>query len=105
MVAEPNDSLILELVHFATLSEFTGWYENNRKYFSEMQQKPLNSLIEARDITVGGCNCDTEKRKVIANDYFRKFWVNNKGTDLLPTLQKVLKAKKLIFGDFLSYPE
>ena len=80
-------------------------YFINKNEFSENQQKPIDSLIDARNITLGGCNCDREKRKFIAEDYFRKFWIQNKSTDLLPTLQKILNSKKIIFGDFLSFPE
>jgi hypothetical protein len=94
----------IELVHFTNLHEFVGWYENNKDKFSEKQNGPLNSLIEARDMTLGGCNCDREKRKIIAEDYFRKFWINNQKTDLLSTLQKILNSKKIIFGDFLVFP-
>ena len=103
-----TESLIppqIMLVHFANLFEFAQWYENNQQSFLEPQRKALDTLLEARKITMSGCNCDREKRKIIAQDYFRKFWVNNKSTDLLPTLQKVLATKKIIFGDFLSYPE
>lgn len=105
VTSSPNTPPRLELVHFASLYEFVFWYENHVSDFSAAQQKPLNSLIEAKDITLGGCNCDVEKRKIIANSYFQKFWVQNRHTDLLPTLQKILNTKKLIFGDFLSYPE
>jgi len=102
--SEQTNELKIELVHFTNLHEFVGWYENNKNKFSEKQNGPLNSLIEARDMTLGGCNCDREKRKIIAEDYFRKFWVNNQKTDLLPTLQKILNSKKIIFGDFLVFP-
>lgn len=95
----------IELVHFSSLLEFVAWYEGNKGAFSEKQIAPLDTLIEARNITIGGCNCDREKRRFIAEDYFRKFWSQNKTTDLLPTLQKALKTKKIIFGDFLAFPE
>jgi len=100
-----NAKQILELVHFSSLFEFVSWYESNQKEFSENQQKALNSLIDAKNMTLGGCNCDREKRKFIAEDYFRKFWSQNKTTDLPSTLQKILNTKKLLFGDFLVYPE
>ena len=95
----------IEIVHFANIFEFVHWYENNKTSFSEKQTKPLDTLIEAKNITLGGCNCDREKRVFIAGDYFRKFWSQNKSTDLLPTLTNILKTKKVVFGDFLSYPE
>jgi len=95
----------LELVHFASLYEFAHWYENNISLFSEAQQKPLNTLIEARNLTTTGCNCDKNKRKIAAEDYFRNFWLKNKSTDLLPTLQKNLNTRKLIIGNFISFPE
>jgi hypothetical protein len=95
---------VIELVHFAVLDEFVHWYEANKAGFSEAQQKPLNTLIEARNGTLGGCNCNRAKRKAIAEDYFRKFWFNNKKTDLLPTLLNIIKSKKVVFGDFLSFP-
>ena len=94
----------IALVHFANIIEFVHWYENNKSAFSEHQQKPLASLIEARNMLLGACNCDRDKRRFIADDYFKKFWTQNKLTDLLPTLQKYLKTKKIIFGDFLVYP-
>jgi hypothetical protein len=95
----------IELVHFANLIEFVFWYENNSSLFSEKQRVPLNTLIEAKNITLGGCNCDVDKRRFIAEDYFKKFWIQNKHTDLLPTLQNIFKAKKIMFGDFLVFPE
>lgn len=95
----------LELVHFASLYEFVHWYENNKILFSDVQQKPLDTLIEARNITMAGCNCDKNKRKLLAEDYFKTFWLKNKTTDLLPTLQKNLNTKKLLIGNFISYPE
>jgi hypothetical protein len=95
---------VIELIHFSALIEFVGWYEQNKDKFSEGQNRALKTLIEARDMTVGGCNCDREKRKYIAEDYFKKFWMTNQSTDLLPTLLKIVKSKKIIFGDFLSYP-
>jgi len=94
----------IELVHFTNLFEFSLWYEGNKDKFSESQTKALDTLIEAKNMTMGGCNCDREKRKFIAEDYFRKFWMNNQTTDLLPTLLSVLKTKKVLFGNFLNYP-
>ena len=99
-----GNAVKLELVHFSSIFEWVHWYENNKTLFNEQQIKPLDTLIEARNITLGGCNCDREKRKFIANDYFKRFWINNRQTDILPTLQKVLNTKKIIFGDFLSFP-
>lgn len=105
VINEQAEEVSIELVHFASLFEFVHWYEENSQSFSERQREPLNSLIEARNITLGGCNCDREKRTLIANDYFRKFWTQNKNTDLLPTLQNILRTKKVLFCDFLIYPE
>ena len=96
---------VIELVHFSSIFEFVHWYENNKDFFSNRQREPLNSLIEAKNITFGGCNCYRNTRIFIAEDYFRKFWTQNKSTDLLPTLQKALKTKKILFGDFLAFPE
>ena len=95
----------LELVHFASLYEFAHWYENNKTLFSEQQQKPLDTLVEARDMTLTGCNCDKNKRRMAAEDYFKNFWQRNSKTDLLPTLQKNLNTKKLLIGNFISFPE
>lgn len=95
----------LELVHFATLYEFAHWYENNKTLFSENQQKPLDTLVEARNITTTGCNCDKNKRRLVAENYFKDFWLKNNKTDLLPTLQKNLNTKKLLIGNFISFPE
>lgn len=94
----------IQLVHFANIYEFVHWYENNKSFFNERQQPPLDTLIEARNVTLGTCNCDREKRRQLAEDAFRKFWIMNQKTDLLPTLQAALKTKKIIFGDFLAYP-
>lgn len=93
-----------ELIHFASLNEFVSWYEINKNSFSEEQQKPLNTLIDSRNMTLGGCNCNRQHRVNVANNYFRDFWIRNQNTDLLPTLQKILQTKKIIFGDFLSFP-
>lgn len=104
IIQNPNLKSEIEVVHFATLFEFAHWYSENKTKFSEPQQKPLDTLIEAKNLTIGGCNCDREKRKFIAEDYFRKFWSNNKATDLPATLLKVLNTKKVLFGDFFSFP-
>lgn len=101
---EENNPQTIELVHFSCLDEFVVWYEKNKSFFSENQQKPLNTLVESRNMTLGGCGCNRQQRKNIANQYFINFWINNKETDLLPTLTKVLNTKKVIFGDFLTYP-
>lgn len=99
-----EDSNILEFMLFANIFEFVNWYETNQHKFNEAQQKPLSNLIAARNMATGGCNCDIETRKLIAADWFRKFWLNNKNTDLAPTLLKAANAKKVVFGDFLTIP-
>lgn len=99
-----NESFKIDLIHFSTLEEFVSWYEKNKTSFEEKQQKPLDTLVDARNMTIGGCNCNLQQRKNFANSYFRDFWINNKSTDLISTLQKIVNAKKIIFGDFLSYP-
>jgi nitrous oxide reductase len=101
---EENKFSNIEMVHFSSLEEFVSWYEKNKSFFEEKQQKPLDTLIQARDMTLGGCNCNKQQRKNMANTYFIDFWTKNRNTDLLPTLQKILKTKKIVFGDFLSYP-
>jgi len=103
-ISIPNP-IRLELVQFASLYEFVHWYENNRTLFSEVQHKPLDTLIEARNITTAGCNCDKNKRRIIAENYFKDFWIKNAKSDLLPTLQKNLNTKKLLIGNFISFPE
>lgn len=104
MEENQNEMPKIELIHFATLEEFVSWYEKNKDLFPEKQQKPLNTLVEARNMATGGCNCNLQHRKNMANSYFSDFWIKNQTTDLLPTLQKILQTKKIIFGDFLSYP-
>lgn len=104
IMKEEQDSLTIEMVHFSCLDEFVSWYEKNKSSFEEKQQKPLDTLVQARDMTLGGCNCNKQHRKNMANNYFVDFWTKNKNTDLLPTLAKTLKTKKVLFGDFLSYP-
>lgn len=97
IIMEENENEIpkIELIHFATLEEFASWYEKSKDLFSEKQQKPLNTLVEARNMATGGCNCNLQHRKNMANNYFRDFWIRNQSTDLLPTLQKILQTKKL----------
>lgn len=104
MEKNKDETFKIELVHFVSLEEFVSWYEKSKDLFSEKQQKPLNSLIEARNMATGGCNCNLQHRKNMANNYFRDFWIKNQNTDLLPTLQTILQTKKIIFGDFLSFP-
>ena len=99
---DPNG--ILEFMAFANIFEFVNWYEINKDKFSEAQQKPLSNLIAARNMATGGCPCDIETRKLIATDWFKKFWINNKNTDLVPTLLKATNAKKVVFGEFLTIP-
>jgi hypothetical protein len=104
METQENTNPRIELIHFTNIDEFVSWYEKSKDKFPEKQQKPLDSLVEARNMTVGGCNCNRQHRKNMAEDYFRNFWVRNEKTDILPTLSNILNAKKIIFGDFLSYP-
>ncbi len=102
-ISEANPSM-LEFMSFANIFEFVHWYEQNISQFTETQQKPLSNLIAARNMATGGCNCDIETRKLIASDWFKKFWINNKNTDLAPTLLKAANAKKVVFGEFLTIP-
>lgn len=106
IIMETQENAIprIELIHFANIDEFASWYEKNKEKFPEKQQKPLDSLVEARNMTVGGCNCNRQHRKNMAEDYFKNFWIRNEKTDILPTLSNILNAKKIIFGDFLSFP-
>lgn len=106
IIMEQNSSQpqVIELIHFLSIDDFVSWYEKNKNNFSESQQKPLNTLIDSRNMTLGGCNCNRQHRRNMANSYFRDFWIKNQNTDLLPTLQKILNTKKIIFGDFLSFP-
>lgn len=104
MEQNENKTEVAELFHFVSIDEFVFWYEKNKNSFSENQQKPLNTLVDSRNMTLGGCNCNRQHRRNMANAYFNDFWLKNKDTDLLPTLQKILNTKKIIFGDFLTYP-
>lgn len=104
MNAELSNASTIEMVHFMNLGEFVEWYKNNKEKFSEKQSKALDTLVEAQSMTVGGCNCNLQHRKHMAEQYFRNFWINNQKTDILDTLQKIINSKKIIFGDFLAFP-
>jgi hypothetical protein len=99
-----NEHSMLEFISFTNVFEFVFWYEQNKDKFTPVQQQPLNNLVSARNFATGGCPCDINTRRMIAADWFRKFWTNNKTTDLPPTLLKIANAKKVIFGDFLTFP-
>lgn len=99
-----TQALNIEMVHFANLFEFAAWYGENKGSFNPKQQEALDTILEAKAMTIGGCNCDVDKRAMIAEDYFKNFWIRNKNTDLLPSLLRALNSKKVIFGDYLSFP-
>ena len=99
-----NNSGELEFIKFDNVFEFVSWYELNKDKFTTHQQQPLDNLVAARNMATGGCNCDRTTRKAIADSWFQKFWVNNKNTDLPPTLLKIANSKKVVFGNFLTYP-
>ena len=93
-----------EDLSFPDLFHFCEWYLNNKENFDEKQQKALGTLVEARDLINVGCACKRQQRLAAATNYFKIFWENNITTDLPKIILNISKAKKIVFGDFLSYP-
>lgn len=89
---------------FPDLFHFCEWYGNNKTKFTEIQQKALGTLVEARDLINVGCACKRQQRLNAANNYFKIFWDNNQKNDLIPTVLKISGAKSVEFGDFLRFP-
>lgn len=89
---------------FPDLFHFCEWYLNHKDGFTEIQQRALGTLVEARDLINVGCACKRQQRLDAALNYFKIFWENNMKNDLIPTVLKLSSAKKIVFGDFLQFP-
>jgi hypothetical protein len=89
---------------FPDLFHFVEWYLVNQHQFTENQQRPLKTLVEARDLINVGCACKRQQRFNAATNYFQIFWNNNLTNDLLPTVLRVAGTKSIVFGNFLMFP-
>jgi len=95
---------IVEELNFASLYDFVDWYEGHQDGFSSPQRTALDTLIQTRNMINAGCNCKRPQREHIAAEYYQTFWENNAKTDIIPTLLKAAKAKRIRFGNFLCVP-
>jgi hypothetical protein len=91
-------------IFFTSIYDFVPWYETNKELFPEAQQNALNTLVQARDGIFSGCNCKRQNREYAALEYFKNFWVNNRTTDMMPTLLTALGATRVRISDFVTYP-
>lgn len=96
-----NNSDVFE---FPDLFHFVEWFLIHKEKFNPQQQRPLSSLVEARDLINVGCACTRGQRLKGATNYFQVFWNNNTKNDLIPTVLSITKTKSVKFGDFLQVP-
>jgi hypothetical protein len=104
-VIEPQPTQVNEVIQFTNIYDFITWYSERKDKFSAPQNQALETLVQARDMIGQGCACKTHARENAAFDYFRGFWMGNLNNDMLTTVLNVAGAKKIILGNFLSYPE
>jgi hypothetical protein len=93
---------VVEHLKFDNLLDFVDWYEKVKDKFPEKQQVALNTLLEARNNIVPGCNCKRQQRQNAAFQYFRIFWDNNKLTDIPKSILEISGAKSLNIGNIVT---
>lgn len=99
---EPQPSAPLE-IYFESIYDFAAWYSANKNSFSEQQRAALNTVEEVRAMIEAGCACKRSSREAKAHEYFEKFWVNNKETDLLQTIAYATGAVKVAVNHYCTY--
>ena len=107
-VSKINSSKIIELpkiiehLKFENILDFVEWYEKVKDKFPEKQQTALNTLLEARNNILVGCNCKRQQRQNSAFQYFRIFWDNNKKTDIPQSILTISGAKSLNIANIVT---
>lgn len=101
-IVQPVLSSVQE-VHFDNIYDFIPWYKQNKESFSPQQRTALDSLEVARATIDAGCACKRSVREIKAHQYFEQFWLNNKGTDLLPTICQITNAPKVSINAYCAY--
>lgn len=99
-----ENKLKSEIYSFPDLFHWVEWYLTNKDKFNINQQRPLDTLVQAKDLINVGCACKRNQRFDAANNYFKTFWTNNLKNDLLPTILSILKVKSMQISDFLIFP-
>ena len=94
--------MVIDHLKFDNLLDFVDWYEKVKDKFPEKQQVALNTLVEARNNIVPGCNCKRQQRQNAAFQYFRIFWDNNKKTDIPDSVLKISGAKSLNIANIVT---
>lgn len=85
---------------FEDLDGFCSWYLQVKERFSTSQNEALNSLVVARDAIYQGCNCRRDKRKELANEYYKTFFLQNQYTDLILKIKETIPASQIVFKKF-----
>lgn len=101
MDAHPHTTVTTPLpkeLLFDGIENFCTWYGIQTESFTTEQKAVLDTLMRARDAIFNGCNCKLEKRRRAANDYYQRFFIANKDTDLVPTIKAVGKVEKVQFS-------
>ena len=94
--------VVIDHLKFDNLLDFVDWYEKVKDKFPEKQQTALNTLLEARNNILVGCNCKRQQRQNAAFQYFRIFWDNNKKTDIPDSVLKISGAKSLNIANIVT---
>jgi hypothetical protein len=89
---------------FGSIYDFVAWYEPLTAKFSDEQNRAFSSLVQTRNAINVGCNCTRNIREVKANEFFKIFWERNFNTDLPEVVRQVADVKKVVFGNFLTWP-
>jgi hypothetical protein len=85
---------------FKDLEHFCSWYFSEKEAFLPPQKEALDSLVKARDAIYMGCNCRQDKRKELANEYYKAFFIQNQNTDIIPKIKETLRVKSVDFCKF-----
>ena len=101
---QPAPCTVPEAIHFENIYDFSSWYSSNQHGFSSLQQVALDTILQTRQLIEVGCACKRASRENMAHQYFNTFWTQNRKTDLLATIAKVTKAKKVSIGAICAYP-
>ncbi len=91
------------VLHFDSIYDFTQWYIPNKKAFSVQQRTALDTVEHARGMIDAGCACKRSSREVKAHQYFEQFWLNNRDTDLLPTIANIVGANRVSVNHYCAY--
>ena len=102
-VAKEDPEQEIQEIRFENIYDFTPWYTQNKLKFSAGQRVALDTIEQARAAIEAGCACKRHSREIRAHQYFEQFWLNNKETDILPTISKVAGGKKVFINAYCSH--